>query len=263
MNICKFWCDEGLKNIRFSGGEPTLYHGLLELVKYCKSRGVERIALSTNGSAKYSLYEQLIAAGVNDFSISLDSCCASESEQLAGRAGTFDTVIENIRKISRLTYTTIGCVVNEVNVARCLDTILFMDSLGVADIRVIPSAQYNLFCESLSEIPEALKKYPILKYRSERARAGNHVRGIQPGDSARCSLMIDDMAIAGDFHFPCIIHLREGGSPVGKVANNFHNIRRERFEWAQTHDSFKDPICTKNCLDVCVAYNNKCMQTRR
>jgi len=45
-----YWISEGLKNVRFTGGEPTLYRGLTELVSMCKAGGVERIAISTNGS---------------------------------------------------------------------------------------------------------------------------------------------------------------------------------------------------------------------
>ena len=49
----KLWCDDGLKNVRFSGGEPTLYPQLDLLVKHCKQYGVENIAVSTNGSALF------------------------------------------------------------------------------------------------------------------------------------------------------------------------------------------------------------------
>jgi hypothetical protein len=55
-------------------------------------------------------------------------------------------------------------------------------------------------------------------------------------------------------HYPCIIYLREAGKPIGRMSKS---ARRERLRWYGTHDSHKDPICRKNCLDVCVAYNNK------
>jgi len=67
------WSKHNLKNIRFSGGEPTIYKGLTDLVKFAKANGIERIAVSSNGSASLDNYKELIAAGVNDFSISLDA----------------------------------------------------------------------------------------------------------------------------------------------------------------------------------------------
>jgi molybdenum cofactor biosynthesis enzyme MoaA len=47
----QLWIKDGLKNVRFSGGEPTMYPYLNRLVRMCKEGGVEHIAISTNGSA--------------------------------------------------------------------------------------------------------------------------------------------------------------------------------------------------------------------
>lgn len=76
-NIVSLWADDKLFAVRFSGGEPTVWKGLKELVSYAKERGIEKIAISTNGSASLDYYKELIEAGVNDFSISLDACCAA------------------------------------------------------------------------------------------------------------------------------------------------------------------------------------------
>jgi hypothetical protein len=70
----------------------------------------------------------------------------------------------------------------------------------------------------------------------------------------KCGLVLDDMAVMGDKHYPCIIYLREDGEPIGTVGEN---MRQERLEWFRNHDSFKDQICSKNCLDVCCDYNRK------
>jgi len=55
-------------------------------------------------------------------------------------------------------------------------------------------------------------------------------------------------------HYPCIIYLREWGDPIGELGAQ---TRIDRLRWAQEHDTHEDPICRKNCLDVCVDYNNK------
>ncbi len=248
------WLDQGLQNVRFSGGEPTLYKGLVDLVRMCKAGGVKRIAISSNGSAKWEVYEQLLAAGVNDFSISLDGGCCSTGDKMAGKPGQFPIVTENIRRLSAETYVTVGMVFTDDNVNECIDAVLFADSLGVSDIRVIPAAQFNQALVKLANLPESvLDKYPILRYRIENVRSGRHVRGIGPDDSKHCWLALDDMAIAGGCHFPCIIYLREGGDPIGKVGPN---MRAEREAWAHDHDCSTDPICSTMCLDVCVDYCN-------
>lgn len=134
-----YWCEgEPLENIRYSGGEPTLHKDIREIIRYTKEKGVNRIAISTNGSNTWELYKELIELGVNDFSVSLDACCAIDGDKMAGGIeGSWDIVVKNIEKISKLTYVTVGVVLTPENVDSTIDTIKFADSLGVSDIRII------------------------------------------------------------------------------------------------------------------------------
>lgn len=256
------WIKDNLQNVRFSGGEPTMYDGLLDLVKIAKAGKVKRIAVSTNGSADFSEYEELFEAGVNDFSISLDGCCSSVGDAMSGGiCGSWNQVVKNIKRISECTYCSVGMVFTEDNIEDCINSVLFADSLGVTDIRVIPSAQYNKALIKLSELdPIILNKYPILKYRIDNIKKGRHVRGINKENNHKCWLALDDMAVVREYHFPCIIHLREGGDPIGKVGPD---MRKERLEWIKQHDPYQDPICRKNCLDVCIDYNSKADLTHK
>jgi len=254
--ILDYWIAEGLLNVRFSGGEPTLHTDIYQLVFHCQQHGVERIAISTNGSADFEVYTKLIECGVNDFSISLDSCCSSGCASMNGNVwGYWKRIIENIKKLSVLTYVTTGIVVDERNLQTCLKTINLSADLGVSDIRVIPSAQYNQLLQNISGLEDGLlAEYPILRYRINNIRGERSVRGLQKGDCPVCRLVLDDMAVVQGYHFPCIIYLREGGDPIGRVNPN---TRQERYQWMQKHNSFQDPICRDNCLDVCIDYNNK------
>lgn len=252
-----YWCENTpLENIRFSGGEPTLHKNIVEIVAYAKSKQISRIAISSNGSNKFELYKELIKAGVNDFSISLDACCADDGDKMAGNIpGSWNKVVENIRKISTLTYVTVGVVLTPENVDKTIETVRFAHSLGVADIRIISAAQYNKPLPRLNEIePEILAAHPILKYRVNHFAEGVNVRGLNESDSKHCSLVLDDSIIAGDYHFPCVIYMREKGSPIGRVSDT---MRNDRGKWFETHNCFADEICRKNCLDVCRDYNNK------
>jgi molybdenum cofactor biosynthesis enzyme MoaA len=250
------WClNSPLENIRFSGGEPTTHPNLIEAVQYAKEKGIKRIAISTNGSNNFSLYKKLIDAGVNDFSISLDACCSEDGDKMAGGIkGSFNKVVENIKQISKLTYVTVGIVFTPDNIGRCIDTIKFAHKLGVADIRIISSAQWNHPIIDLDVPKEILDAHPILKYRVHNFMIGRHVRGINQTDNPKCPLVLDDTVIAGDYFFPCVIYMREQGKAIGKVDKN---MRQKQKEWFESHDCYKDPICRKNCLDVCIDYNNK------
>jgi MoaA/NifB/PqqE/SkfB family radical SAM enzyme len=248
--------ESGLKNVRFSGGEPTMYKHLPNLVRLAKDGGVERIAISTNGSAPWSIYEELLTFGVNDFSVSLDACCSTTGELMSGVPGVWERVVETIRRLALRTYVTVGIVATDDNRTELGDTIALAHSLGVADIRVIPAAQSgkNL---SIPEIPlAALVKHPVLKYRVWRT--GKKFRGLDETDNRRCPLTLDDMAVVNGKHYPCIIYLREKGDAIGEFTT-VAEVRDARRKFAEGHDCYADPICRGNCLDVCVEYNNRHM----
>lgn len=251
------WCENiPLENIRFSGGEPTLHPNIVEIIAYAKQKGIKRIAISSNGSNKLELYKQLVEAGANDFSISLDACCAEDGDKMAGGLkGAWDVVVSNIHEISKISYVTVGIVLTPDNIDKTIDTIRFAHKLGVSDIRIISAAQYNKPIPRLNEVEqEIVDAHPILKYRIEHFAVGRNVRGMTPCDSLRCALVLDDSVIAGDFHFPCVIYMREKGRPIGKIGQD---MRQTRVKWFEEHNCQRDDICRNNCLDVCIDYNNK------
>lgn len=255
-SVLASWANDGLKNVRFSGGEPTTHPDIIAIVEMAKTFGIERIAISTNGSASQEMYARLIDAGVNDFSISLDSCCASGVDAMSGVEGKFERVISNIKYCASKTYVTVGIVVTEANVGELNDVVEFAHSLGVADIRIISAAQYNQLLAGVTKISqEILDAHPILKYRVENIKKGRNVRGLGDGDCSKCHIVKDDSVVVGGCHYPCVIYMREGGDAIGKVGEN---MRQERLEWFKTHDTKKDAICSKNCLDVCQDHNNRC-----
>lgn len=162
--------------------------------------------------------------------------------------------IGHIKFLSSKTYTTVGIVVTEETVNELKNTIEFAISLGVHDVRIISAAQYNELLKVVETIPEnTYENYPILKYRINNIKQNINVRGIKPTDSNKCHIALDDIAVAGNHHYPCIIYLREQGNPIGPVNEN---IRIDRKNWIENHNTHNDPICKKNCLDCIVKYNN-------
>jgi len=251
------WCkDEPLENIRFSGGEPTLHKSLARIVEYSKAKGIKRIAISTNGYNNLYIYKKLIEAGVNDISISLDACCSADGDYMSGGVpGSWKIVTDNIMELSKLTYVTVGVVLTPENVAKAVDTIIYAHTLGVADIRVVTAVQYNKPILVLSAIPQyVLDAHPILKYRVGNYVSNRNIRGLRSCDSGKCALVMDDSIVAGRFHYPCPVYMREQGKPIGITGPN---MRQERIEWFKNHNCHKDEICKNSCLDICVDYNNK------
>jgi MoaA/NifB/PqqE/SkfB family radical SAM enzyme len=170
-----------------------------------------------------------------------------------GIPGAWERVVETIRYLSARVYVSVGLVATPDNLAEVCDTVLLADSLRVTDIRVIPAAQYGAALH-LDLPPSVLVRHPILAYRAGRFAAGEPVRGIPVGGCSTCSLVLDDMAVMGGNHYPCIIYMRERGAPIGRVGPN---MMQERAAWSAAHDCARDPICKANCLDVCVQYNER------
>jgi len=258
--VIDFWASENIQNIRLSGGEPTIHPDIVEIVRYIKAtcNDMKHIAISTNGFNNIELYKNLIIEGVNDYSISLDACCSSIGDMMSGGVkGSWTQVVENIKELSKLTYVTVGMVFDKQNASDMRDAILFAHSLGVADIRIISAAQWNSFeiFKNLQLPEDILECHPILRYRINNFSQEKNVRGTRDHDARKCGLLIDDMVVKGNYHYPCVIKMREGCDPIGKITDG--TVRKDRYEYFLHHDCYKDDICKQNCLDVCIDYNNK------
>lgn len=236
--------------VRITGGEATLHPDLVDMVRYARGKGVQHVALATNGYARRELYEQLLAAGVDEFSISLDAHTAAVGDAMAGGIpGAWERVVGTIEYLSQRAYVTVCIVVAEQNRADAVSTVMLAHRLGVSDIRVTTPAQDRT--QARLELPaEVLLKYPILRYRM----TGDRVRGLTAANTHRCHLCKDDVTVGGQWHWPCAVYMREGGRPIGRMGED---VRAQRERWCNEHDTHTDPICRKYCLDCMSAYNDR------
>lgn len=251
--------NHGLKNIRLTGGEPTLHPRLGDMVREARALKVGRIAISTNGSADLDLYTDLVKLGVGDFSISLDSCDPCVGGALTGRfdEAIWKRTIENIKALSRLTYVIVGITIGEKNCQRACEIIEFAHGLGVADMKLSTDSKWNREIPGLDKLsPAVLESHPILRYRVNSFLGGRNVRGLRPQDCHSCPLVMDDIIICGSHHYPCIVQLREGGQPIGSV-RDVAAMRDERREWGLAIDTHKDCVCKPYCMDIFADCNNR------
>lgn len=132
----------GVGKVRFTGGEPTLYRPLPELISYTKSLDHEiKVAITTNGRTLKTQAKVLAEAGLDSVNISLDTLQADKFKQITG-VGCFDRVIEGIEAAcENFSDVKINVVViNGVNDHEINDLVTFANSLGV-DIRFIEYMQ--------------------------------------------------------------------------------------------------------------------------
>ena len=241
------------KYIHLTGGEPTTRKDLADIVRLIKDFGI-RVGISTNGSRKLTYYEDLITAGVELFSISLDVHRRDLNPKFTMvPSNVFDVVVVNIRELSKMAYTNVGVVFNDDNADRYREIIEFISSLGTHDIRIMTATKYNkiLAFELDSGL---LDKHPILKFRVENFNAGRNMRGSGLCQTPKCHLVRDDITIFGEDFYPCAVYIREKGQPIGKFGPDNVELREA---WFAGHNSHRDDICKTYCMDFKCRFNDR------
>jgi colanic acid/amylovoran biosynthesis glycosyltransferase len=92
----------GVKRFSISGGEPTLYPHLIEIIKYAKTLNWP-VSLNTNGSTLTEEFaEKLIDSGVDSFMISLYSQSPEIHDEIKNCPGLWDKATNGLKILSKL-----------------------------------------------------------------------------------------------------------------------------------------------------------------
>jgi cyclic pyranopterin phosphate synthase len=92
----------GFRKIRFTGGEPTLRPGLVELVRHAtRAPGISAVGLTTNGVLLDQLAQPLRDAGLRSVNISIDSLDEMKFRQLT-RWGSLRDVQAGVAAAARV-----------------------------------------------------------------------------------------------------------------------------------------------------------------
>jgi hypothetical protein len=107
-----------VREVDFSGGEPTVHGRLPELISYAKSIGMERCCIITNGLrlAEESYLCTLKGSGLDEILFSLHGPDAETHDEITQRKGSFDrisTALDNAVKLG--VAIRINTVVNRLN----------------------------------------------------------------------------------------------------------------------------------------------------
>jgi len=103
----------GITKVRLTGGEPLVRKGIIDLVRELhRIRGLEDIALTTNGTLLARFAERLKDAGLRRVNISLDTMDAAGFKQITG-LDLLETVWQGIALSARVGFNPIkiNCVV--------------------------------------------------------------------------------------------------------------------------------------------------------
>lgn len=94
---------EGLREVIFSGGEPTVRRDIISLVQSARDLGYRSIILQTNARrlAQADLTEQLYAAGVTRYVVSLHGHTSKINDSITRVSGSFEQTIKGIHNIQK------------------------------------------------------------------------------------------------------------------------------------------------------------------
>lgn len=87
----------GIKKIRLTGGEPTIRHCIIDLVREIKNTpGIEEVAITTNGILIPEMFDDLKDAGLDGVNISIDTLDPDRFDEITRRTGNLPKVLEAI-----------------------------------------------------------------------------------------------------------------------------------------------------------------------
>lgn len=105
----------GIRKISWTGGEPTIREGFLELVEKARTIGMTKQSLTTNGILYSRIAGALKKAGITKVNFSLDTLDSIEYKKICGYDG-FLKVMKSINKATELyDRIKINCVITRSN----------------------------------------------------------------------------------------------------------------------------------------------------
>jgi MoaA/NifB/PqqE/SkfB family radical SAM enzyme len=122
------------RGVVFTGGEPTLHPDLVKLAARARELGYSSIQVQSNGRmfAYRKLCEELVAAGVNEFSPALHGHRPECHDHLTTVAGSFEQTVQGIRNLKALGQRVItNSVITRSNFRHLVELARLLVRLGV------------------------------------------------------------------------------------------------------------------------------------
>lgn len=113
--------NEGVREVDFSGGEPTVHKDLPELISMAKEIGMERICIISNGwrLAEKKYFESLKQAGLDEVLFSVHGPDEESHDTLTATPGSFARILEAMAIAKQLGVAIrTNSVVNRINVKK-------------------------------------------------------------------------------------------------------------------------------------------------
>ena len=159
----------GIKKIRFTGGEPLVRKGAVELIKRVNElEGVKEVTITTNGVLLEEYAESLVNAGIKRINVSLDTLDSKKYKEIT-RGGDIQRVFRGIEKAQKLGINPIKLNTvliggfNDDEIEDLVNLTLYED-IDIRFIELMPIGEASVFAKS-KFLPNniVLEKIPELK----------------------------------------------------------------------------------------------------
>ena len=159
----------GIKKIRFTGGEPLVRKGAVELIKRVSElEGVKEVTITTNGVLLEEYADALVYAGVKRINVSLDTLDSKKYKEIT-RGGDIQRVFRGIEKAQKLGMKPIKLNTvliggfNDDEIENLVNITLYED-IDIRFIELMPIGEASAFAKS-KFLPNniVLEKIPELK----------------------------------------------------------------------------------------------------
>lgn len=143
--LARIFASLGIRRIRLTGGEPLVRKDVRRLVSMLKEiDGIERVALTTNGTLLSEQLPGLLDAGLDAVNISIDTMDEARFRAITRRSGV-ERVLKAVSDCAALPQlvTKLNCVPTELNEADLADLASFADEkrLLLRFIELMPIGQ--------------------------------------------------------------------------------------------------------------------------
>ena len=237
----------GVYQFDVTGGEPTLYPYLEELLEYAYNAGM-LIRIFTNLTTFTKKTKELILKyGVKDIVTSIDSCIKEDHEEFRGQKGCFDKTLNSISNLQKenvsISLNTMIGNHNKNNIKELIDFINDLKVKSVLDV-IVPEGRATELNEDIKESAKVIKSI----YEMNSGKIDKDAISISCGVGNRFIYVKSDGNI-----YLCPSLIKEEYK-IGNI-NNFDTIEI----WKLMFDKFSNLNCSKktekckNCTGGCRA----------
>ena len=203
----------GAKEIAFSGGEPFIWDGLLEVVKVSKQLGLY-VSIYTSGNCESmpSLIEHLSIIGVDRLIFSIYSNIEKEHTRVTRKSNSYRDTLEAMKVAKQHSiHTEIHFVALASNYKKLPDIVKLAKSIGVKRVsvlRFVPQGRGLLIKDkdTMSKVQYSELKSVIIQLRREGfdIRTGSPFNVLFLNEHPKCMAAQDRLIVAPDLDiFPC------------------------------------------------------------